>query len=222
MTTAPAPSPAPPNFSRLQDADTLRSQIAAGLVEVDARLGQFQRTLLHMAVMAFRPDLVEVLLEFGADPRLEDTEGHSVVTLAVELRDHGLAGSADVVADPEGLVRRMEASVGLLEDQALLKNFMEYGLSFDNESAAGSVPAAPSQLLRLTSTGRPIKPPPASPLPPSLTRGVSIDGAPSATPRADLAQAWEVLGRRVEGGDQVFSDIGLWCVMQLHERGTGA
>lgn len=199
----------------------MRAQLEEGTLQVDAPLGRLRRTLLHIAVMTFRPDLVELLVDYGADPRVEDAAGLSAYALAVELRDLGRASGAEVLANSEGLVERMAASAAILEYEHQTRDFMENGLLFDDVAApVGAAPPSPSPLIRLTSTGRSIKPPPPPPPPPSITRGVTVDGAESTATHADLSQAMEALGRRLDEGAQVFSDIGLWCVMQLQERSS--
>jgi len=70
----------------LQQCSVLRLKLETGAMAVDMRLGLQGRTMLHVAVLLLRPDLVELLLEFNADPLLEDSHGASPHSLALGLK----------------------------------------------------------------------------------------------------------------------------------------
>lgn len=197
----------------------LREQLVAGTSEVDAPLGHCRRTLLHMAVLSFRPDLVELLIEYGADPLQSDAQGQSPQQLAAELLD-ALYKSGDTIrAAP--LAARLSESVSLLDFAVAQQRMWEEELfvplsSHATPSSNDSMPPHPAPLTRTISNGRNIKKSSVSPLPPQMIRSVTVDGAAGTSGHSDLHKAAGLLDQRLRHGEQVFSDLGLLCLIQLH------
>lgn len=199
----------------LQDCEAMRKRLEAGAVEVDARLGRRRRTLLHHAVLSFRPDLVELLLEYSADPLLADAMGQTPHDLCRKLQEAARAGGMEI--DEVPLAARMDSIAALMEYPVAMQCMFDDSLRPEPVGTEIGLPG-PIPLIRLTSMGKRVMPPPPPPHPGVLTRGSSIEGSTSAASGADLALAQAALTKRLEQGVQVFSDIGLYSLLSLQER----
>lgn len=138
----------------LQQCLVLRTKLETGAMAVDMRLGLHGRTMLHVAVLLLRPDLVELLLEFNADPLLEDSQGASPHALALGLR---LAMETSTASTPSPTaVLNLSAILELLEYPVAVQTFWDW--ASDCDVAAENTPP-PAPLLRLGSADadQPIK-----------------------------------------------------------------
>ena len=89
---------APPAM-RTDQAALARTLLAAG-VAVDAAMGKPRITALMMAAIRGSKPLVEVLLESGADPRLEDDKGQTALAFAQKKRHADIAALLSAATTP--------------------------------------------------------------------------------------------------------------------------
>lgn len=97
---------------------------------------------LHMAVSFKRPDLVRLLIERGADPRLEDASGYPPVQLTVpgELRDLLMAAGSPAYANP---VIEQDPGLAFYNDPFFLAVTMNQADKVGEMLAAGADPNMP-------------------------------------------------------------------------------
>jgi hypothetical protein len=62
--------------------ETVRSLVQAG-ADLDERAGRFGGTALHAAVWRKRPEILDILLDAGADPTIQDDQGSSASDLSI-------------------------------------------------------------------------------------------------------------------------------------------
>jgi uncharacterized glyoxalase superfamily protein PhnB len=130
----------------LDRPDLVRGLVAADPGIVAQRMNRFERgrTPLHLAVQKNRPAMVDLLLELGADPTLEDNIGNAPIkyvkaTTDVRIAQALIAAGADPTASFEN---RFHAATPVLNVKNVATAMAYYveKLGFEKEWDAGTPP----------------------------------------------------------------------------------
>jgi predicted lactoylglutathione lyase len=127
--------------------DLVRSLVAAdpSLLEL-RKMSKFEhhRAPLHLAVIKNRPDMVQLLLALGADPRVKDSRGSTPLNHALAKTDRGIcdllvAAGAD---RKEAGVNRFESAVPILDVKSVPASVAYYvdKLGFEKQWEWGNPP----------------------------------------------------------------------------------
>jgi len=105
--------------------DLVRQLVAADPTLLASRkMSRFEhyRTPLHLAVLKNRPDMVELLLELGADPHVKDSRGNTSLNEASLTTDRAIADLlVNAGADPrEATVNRFQSATPILSVKNVL------------------------------------------------------------------------------------------------------
>lgn len=111
-------------------ADLVRRLVEADPQQLSRRMSRFEqeRTPLHFAVLKNRTEMVELLLELGADPGAEDGRGYTPLNTATARTDAAIAEHLIAAgADPmEASRNRFEAAVPILNVKDVPRSLAYY------------------------------------------------------------------------------------------------
>lgn len=170
--------------------DTVRSLVATG-VDLNERAGRFGGTALHAAVWRKRPEILRILVDAGADARLQDYQGSTAADLALWGGQKDVFDIISVSLNMDNELANLMRNVLKNRTEALSMNVQEWELSqrfYDavrDENQQKGVFRVVNQMYKAAEESVDVKSP---------SRAVQ-----SVVPQADIANARSVAeGRRFE------------------------